>query len=356
MLTAKLWPCLLTTLYLALGNVVHAGEQPVPGRADRGIRAGIDVDINSVFNIYRTAYPEINFVHLSNQSEAAQIVPLLRALGSKAENVDYAHPKEARITLLQVQIERIRRLLEDRLPSATLFKAGNGDLVAAKPYLCVVTFNADLLSGDPQAATRFFFEELIPGSNVRIDNEQFLHFALHHEIFHCLDAYINGPTRPQTESEITASYYDYRAEQRADFFAAIMHQARYPKSSMLQHLSAIRAMSLVTWDLPHYTVPLLQEARAMLPSAIRALGLAGQARLAMARADTILISERQYRDFVAAAVEVSLSQGKGEGAFSPMFRELVSENRKADPALVAALESAVRGARRDLSLTQLSSN
>ena len=154
---------------------------------------------------------------------------------------------------------------------------------------------------------------------------------------------------------MTASYYDFRAEQRADFYAALGHLARTRASdSMLELLSTFRTMALVTWDLAHYTAPSLNDASTVERAAVLEMDLPGRVQFAMHRIDGLMMTAEQYRDFVAAAVEVSLTLGDGAGAMSPMHRELLAEERRPDATLVRQLIARVRTARSQLSAMRLS--
>ncbi len=320
--------------------------------ADSG---GIDAGVRAMFKAYGTAYPDIKFVHLHGPDDRSRINALITSLGQGAANVDYEHPPQARETLLDAQVGRIGIMLAEGSPSATLFKTGLGTAITT-PYVCVVTLDTDLLTGDAESATRFFLDDL-SATEMRIDNEHFLYFALDHEVFHCLDAYVNGPTRPRTASKVTACYYDSRAEQRADFYAALGHRLRNPTSDgMIENLAVFRTMAVPVWDLPHYTAPALFEALGVDRASIVGLDLRERVEFAMRYADGVIMSAERYRDFVAAAVEVSVSYGSGEAAFSPLSHELASEARRADKVLVKNLALRVREAKRRFAAKRLSRN
>lgn len=344
----------LVTLVLSLSaQAIEDTRVDISSGAETGVYgSGIAKTLHS----YGTAYPDIEFIHLRGPADKTQIYPLLSSLGNGATNLDYEHPAKARQALLEAQAQRIHLLLKERLPSATLFKTASGSSIT-KPYVCVVTLDVDQFSSDPAAATRFFSDALSTNPDAHIDNETFLYFAVDHEVFHCLDAYINGPTHPLTESEVSACYHEFRIEQRADLYAALVRRARsHTSDRFLKNLAMFRTLALVDWDLPHYTTPVLREALEVERTEIFSMDLRALVRYAMQRADQLVMSEERWWNFVAAAVEVSLAQGRGEGAFSPMFQELVSADRFADTIQVARLVAQVREAKRHLALTQLSKN
>lgn len=348
---------LQTLVMVASLPVVAAfAEQPTIVKISaNGGPAAYAAGVRSVFNAYGTAYPEITFVHLSSAEDVAGVDVLISALGAGAENVDYQHPPEARDTLLEAQGQRIRIMLNERLPSSTLFRTGIGASLDT-PYACVVTLDIAVFTGGPMAATRFFFEDLNDGPDIRIDNADFLQFALDHEVFHCLDAYINGPTRPQTDSEVMATYFDFRAEQRAELYAALMHRARNTRTNLLKDLASIRTMALVNWDLQHYTAPVLRDALNTKRSTIVHLGFRERVRFAMDRADKTVMNPEQFKDFILAAVDVSLLRGEGEGVASPVHSELLRENREVDEKAVQQLLNEVRIAQLKFASSRLTRN
>ena len=149
---------------------------------------------------YAMSFPEIYFILLSGGGSGESIKNIYGSLGDGASNVDYEHPVQAGELLMEAQFDRIRLMLKESMPSATLFKIGK-DSALIRPYACVLTLNEKVFAGDPLASTRFIFgaEQDSEVNFLRIlDNQTFLLFTFHHEVFHCLDAYINGPTRPMT--------------------------------------------------------------------------------------------------------------------------------------------------------------
>lgn len=153
--------------------------------------------IEGLITIYTRAYPEIEFRLLNTMEDYDRLLPLTKSLGEDLSNLDYEHPKEVRITLVEAQQYRIATLLYHDVGSATLFKTPSA-AVTEKPYTCLITSNRKLLDEDPLAATRFMYGlpetilESMPES-LRISNHDLLLYAVDHEVFHCVDAYVNGP-------------------------------------------------------------------------------------------------------------------------------------------------------------------
>ncbi len=311
---------------------------------------------DELFQAYGETYPEVHFVHLENATDLPFVDDFFSSLGDGAKNIDYEHPTEARQTLLEAQAERIRLLLNNRMPSATLFKTGSGSRYE-RPYVCVVTLDETVFSGEPLAATRFFADDMEINAAARLENEEALAFSFEHEIFHCLDSYLNGALFRMTSSEMVSSYDHLRAEQRADYFAALALRSRSGTSDrFISNLAMFRTLSLVTWDLSHYTAPALLDALAPDQKMLRNMDLRSRVQFVLQRAKDVVMSEEQYWDFVAAAVEVSITLGQGEGAFSPLFRELVSADRTVEPEQVAPLLAQVRQARLFVENAQVSKN
>lgn len=79
-----------------------------------------------------------------------------------------------------------------------------------------------------------------------------LAFVLDHEVFHCLDAYYNGPM-PISSRPHAAPYAAYRNESGADAFGAAMRLRDSGSDHYVRNLIHIRALTLVQEDPEHFT-------------------------------------------------------------------------------------------------------
>jgi len=260
---------------------------------------------------YAEAFPDLYFLHLRGAKDIRALRALPQFLGEGASNLDYEHGPEARELLIETQVGRIAAMLRWGMPSATLFRTGN-DSYARKPYVCVVTLDAERLSSDPLAATAFMLGEDREVSvdrvaeRARLDNAAFIRFTLDHEIYHCHDTYLHGPTHPQTVNEELARYYDFRAEYRADLFAGLAaRRATQNGEAFLSALMAFRWLALADRDWSHLTAPAVRNALDASMSEIMSLTLAALAREASNRAERTLPTPDEYRGLIAAAARVA---------------------------------------------------
>jgi len=207
---------------------------------------------------YSRLIPEMGFLRIYGKEGAEFVNRLSGLLGSGAVNMDYAHDKKQGRDIVDVQLYRITRMVEQDLPSATLFKLG-ADSAFEHRYLCVVTLDTVPFRQDPAYATNFMTAEIEPGLTVNrkepyIRNEDFLRFTVDHEAFHCLDAYFNGAPFRKTSSPVTSHYDHYLSELKADAYASLMfNQARKHKKDVLDRFAALRTQSLAATDTFHVT-------------------------------------------------------------------------------------------------------
>ena len=218
--------------------------------------------------VYSQEYPEIAFVVLYDMKTYRRLLPLEKSLGATVRNMDYQHPLNLRATLVEAQEYRIRRMLENGMGSATLFSTPDA-VFTRKPFTCVLTWFDMPLEKDPLAASRFIYnldEQMLramPESR-RINNMDFLMFSIDHEVFHCIDSYVNGYSFPSTSDNIEACCSRAKAELRADTFAALSHLSRHPdRKTFLINLGNARTLNLLNWDLEHYTGYMFSEVVAM---------------------------------------------------------------------------------------------
>ncbi len=213
---------------------------------------------------YAKRLPEVGFIRLYGEKGARFAQKLLKLLGEGAINLDYEHDASVSGTLLQLQMNRIGVMVKEGLPSATLFKVGKGSFFE-HPYLCVISLDTDSFRKDPGYATRFMTpaqgsENHVSHEQAMLDTEDFLKFTVDHEVFHCLDAYFNGPTIKKTDDVISNRYQQYLNEARADGFAshAFIKTSSEPKK-FLKRFAAMRTLSLLDFDLQHFTGDVIME-------------------------------------------------------------------------------------------------
>ena len=218
--------------------------------------------INDQISEYRSEFPEIEFLLLDSVFEFNAISPLLENLGSEVSNVDYEHPESVREILVEAQEYRIDKHLSNGNGSATLFRTPNAS-ITKKPFTCLITLTSSLLDENPLASTRFLYSlsesslSSLPQPYV-LDNKKFQEYTIDHELFHCVDAYVNGPMFARTSDPIKASHDRYKEEQRAEIFAALRHLKRYPSDDFfLRSLATARTINLLTVDFEHYTTNIL---------------------------------------------------------------------------------------------------
>ena len=257
--------------------------------------------INEQLSIYSEAYPEIDFVLLYKMEDFDQLTPLTGSLGEDLSNVDYEHPEDLRITLVEAQEYRIALQLENGNGSATLFKTPNS-LITNKPYTCLITMGLPLHEGD-LAATRFIYDisdealKSLPES-YHLDNQDFLAYSVDHEIFHCIDSYTNGFMYPKTRDPVKSLLDRSHAERRAEIFAAMAHLSRQPNGKkFLLNLANARTLSLLNADVEHYTSDaLIMMVESSKPN--NTLGIIELARKSMRIADDNELSFTEHKDFI----------------------------------------------------------
>lgn len=216
--------------------------------------ADIESQIEARLAEFHSAYPDIEFVR-TYQGAPLTLEKLAQLLGPEPVNVDYEHPADAREVLMEAQFYRLGELLKLGMPSSTLFKRKN----PSPQYVCVITLEPKTYES-VRSISRFLydvdesqFKKL--KAKYRVPKERFVSFVMDHELFHCLYSYEKGFTYPETKSQTRSSYDQYFVEMQADLFARLRYMQRYPGDK--DFLSAIRhykVLSLVYWDLPHYTV------------------------------------------------------------------------------------------------------
>jgi hypothetical protein len=294
---------------------------------------------------YREAYPDIEFQLLHSMSDYDQLLPLTESLGEDLSKVDYEHPEEVRITLVEAQEYRIKTLLYNGNGSATLFKTPHAR-ITEKPYTCLITLNLFLLGEAPLTATRFMYDldEDTLGSipeSFHLNNQDFLLFSIDHELFHCIDAYTNRHLYPRTSDPIKACRDRTRAELRAEIFAAMTHLSRYSNGKeFLISLATARTLNLLGGDVEHYSSKTLQ---ALVESDERNINdIKALAKESMQYAENVTPSYTDHKEFLSA-FRVALQEfGKDGNDLLTDFPDIVDETPL--PENVEALTNAINTA------------
>jgi len=207
---------------------------------------------------YARHVSDMGFLRLYGAGGMSMLRVLPLFLGEGALNVDYEHDEPVRDTLIKAQMQRIEFMLRRGLPSATLFKAGLASQFD-HAYLCVITLDAEQFRQDPGRISRLMTPDIgdrsPAGDRVGlVEVEDFLRFTVDHEVFHCLDAYFNGPTIRKTHNTLQHHFQSYANEARADAFASLSFQRNGMQSDdFLKTLAAMRTLSVLDMDMSHFT-------------------------------------------------------------------------------------------------------
>jgi hypothetical protein len=232
-------------------------------------------------------------------------------------------------------------MTQNNWPSSTLFRTGE-DNVFNKPYVCVVSLALAPFEADPQHASRMLLGSTDPLSSplapfARLNNEAFVRFTLDHEVFHCLDAYLNGPTIKKSTTSVGNCYQLFRSEQRADLFAALrVRQQQAVPNGFLEKLNQYRTLALLDWDTVHFTTYALRRAQTVTRSRFENIDVAGLVKLTEQLARTAIPSESEFGVFLGAAHEVALNRGVEAAALAHEASELKLQKR--DPRQVARFD------------------
>jgi hypothetical protein len=222
------------------------------------IRDRFDNLVNARIEFYNQQFPEIQFVNLFGGDfwrMDMQFIPIL--LGKTATSLDYEHPKELREDLMTVSLGRLAIMLRETMPSASLYRTGEGAL-ARKNNVCIMTINTDVFAKSDRDATLTMidisqeqFRKLHPSRY--LNATQHLEFTVDHEVYHCLDAYFNGPVL-QTHDPFAGEYASYRSENGADAFGVAMNIRQHGHlTDYAKNIMHMRALSLYNDDPNHFT-------------------------------------------------------------------------------------------------------
>lgn len=223
---------------------------------------------------YAALYPDIYFLHIQGDENNPDFSMLPKLIGKDAKNLDYEHDPIVRADLLQAQLMRIQYSLRSRIPSATLFQTGKF-AAYTKPYVCVLTLDEEEFIKNPSTSSHLMLGEntqtQLPINNLgRLDYETFMFFTLDHEIYHCLDAYLNGPSLGMRADEKQTDYDHFLSEYRADLYASLTTRQSYPLADVFLHLlTYYREMGLIDLDTEHYTVNAIRQGARIPKTEIR---------------------------------------------------------------------------------------
>lgn len=229
----------------------------LPGIAAGGTTYSTDslfTQVNERIRVYARAFPDIGFVRLYGAENHESLQQLAEILSHGATNVDYEHPESVRDDLVALQLNRIALMLDNEAPSATLFRLDSGNPFPHQ-YLCAVTLDTSDFEHDPAAATRFLYDHASAdiGTAEHLANAPFLRFTVDHEVFHCLDAYLNGPMFPMANANDALDYPRFRAEFRADYFASLTHLSEAGSRDFVHQLLRARKAAGQQGDCHHFT-------------------------------------------------------------------------------------------------------
>lgn len=207
---------------------------------------------------YARDFPDIEFVHLRGGEDSfLSILQLRRLLGQGATNLVYEHPPELSSDLMEVSLRRVQYMLTTDSASSSLFRVGE-HAAASRPELCVITLSPPTVAASDRVATEYMMPidvaELprTPAAHL-LDHRMHLEFVVDHEVFHCLDAYANGPI-PMSDQEHWGDYMAHLNEHGADAFAVAMHVKRHgEQTDYPRNLLLVRALALLGEDSNHFT-------------------------------------------------------------------------------------------------------
>jgi hypothetical protein len=260
---------------------------------------------------YAVLYPDISFMHLKGTGKDKGIATLRERLGVDAVNLDYEHDPISQQDLLRMQFMRINFLQNNNMPSATLFYTGKYTAYH-QPYVCVITLDESQFLTHANASTEFMLGETMRDSlqsenKSLFDNNTFLLYTLDHEVYHCLDAYMHGPSMSKDADEKTAAYEHFLSEYRADLYASLTLRQSNPSTIDFLHLLvSYRVMGLVDLDTEHYTVAAIRQVMDFPESEINNTGLADTARGIRALALVSQPSIVEYAQLINAASGLAL--------------------------------------------------
>ena len=307
-----------------------------------------DTLLNEKIEFYRHLYPEITFLIMQGEDEfLLDMIALDQVLGSQPMSMDYEHPPELREDLMYVSVERIRIMLESRMPSASLFKVDTTP--ERQQYVCVLTINSREVAADSIHATRHLLDlpedaiQKIP-QDMQLPADDYLAFVIDHEVYHCLKSMYVGP-QLMSHKELWGGYNHFLNEQAADVYALGMHiKTRGEISLFAQNILRIRGMALYNADPDHLTCGALKQLLNVPIENIKEMSANEVFDLANTIKNRQLTGHDAYMQYLASAVQAMKEIGLDELVSEDLYDKL--EDIRADPEQVRKL---VINARRCLS-------
>lgn len=328
---------------------IHAHDDPGLVRAD---------PVDQQLARYARQVPEMGFLRLYGKGGANMVSALPFFLGEGAFNADYEHDESAREILLELQIQRIALMLREGRPSATLFKVGFASQFE-HANLCVITLDADKYRRESGSAARLLAPSLHEDGAAGdpdgpMDVGDFLRFSVDHEVFHCLNAYFNGPAFRKTHDVLERTYQGHVNEAQADVFASLAFKHNDAASvGFLRDVAAMRTLSVLDLNVAHVTGDIILHSMA-IPRYHRPTSL--QERIAESRklVSDIVPSANQFAQRLARVVHAAERLGRDP---APILDELAGQPlpRPAEEK-VSALIASVATARRRLASTPAPQN
>jgi len=317
---------------LSLPVSIHAGEYcptPTRGKTSADSHAVVGAEktvegiklINQQLTSYEKAFPELTFIWLRGQEDLARVQELPLLLGEGADDEDYEHGPAVRETLLEAEFSRIAGLIQQSSPSATLFRSGRNSSFKTQ-HVCVLTLDDRVFLSDRLAASRFFLgTEQVP-QDLIVSPVTTLRFTLNHEVFHCLDAYLNGPIFPKTRSRAHAQFSQLQAEMRADFYAAVMLRKNKGNGKFVHTLAKVRTLGLLYWDLAHFTRPALAAALSQPLESLKFDDFRALARMSHQVVHMLQPSYEHFEHWRAAVYWAAISNGSQAARDDPFAKDM----------------------------------
>ena len=285
---------------------------------------------------YRYLYPEISFLNLTGGDELlTEMMILAKALGNEASSSDYEHPDKLRKELMTASANRILRMLQFQMPSASLFKAENPP--GQKINLCVLTIPPQVVAADSLQATSHLLDlpgEIIKGipKDLQLSPFDYLAFVIDHEIYHCLQSMFVGPQKLSFK-EFWGEYNHFLNEQGADAYAIGMHiKSKGKISSFIANLKRIRGMVLFSADPDHMTCKAIDQVINIPESKIKNMSARGIFDMAIGIKKHLTIGYDDYLKYLASAVQAMKELGMEDLISESLYDR--SRESQADPVEV----------------------
>lgn len=291
---------------------------------------------------YNDTFPGIRFVQLAGGDRwHREMIDFASMLDHEAEPIDYQHPKDLRPALMQVTLQRLVIMLRSSQISATTFQVPP-DNPFGRSFVCVVTLDSDHV-----ASTEFDITRVFLGADAatmrrvhsarHLDHEDYLAFALDHEVFHCLNSVRYGGA-PRTSEKLRADYVQFQRESAADAYALAMHiRSHGAVTPFARNVFQIRTLQLFLGDPHRATFETLRELLTIDPRRLSAMPVSELVALTHGMAMRAVGPYETYLDHRAAAYHATRALGLQSTLDPEVNKQLL--RHPVDPALVARLVS-----------------